>query len=401
MVPQETNLQKTNLSTTQLALWVCAQTKRIPVLLWGIPGSGKTSHVDAAAEELNMWLETVILSIREPSDMAGLPVVSKAGLAQLVRLMDCLRKGEEWTEEEEITGGVVLAPPKWAVNLVAAKLRGDDVLLFLDELADAAPSVQAAALRVVLDHVVGDLTVGSLSIVAAANRGRGWDLTSALANRFCHLEWEPKLSDYIANRGREWPRPIIPRLPKNWEKGVGEIMIRQDAFLLRTPLHGPKEPEEEARRSGPWVSQRTIDMAAYGDAAAQAVGADKAVRRAIYNGLVGPEFTRAFFEYEVFEDLPDPREVLKAGRLVLMDRKDKNYVALRSVVSLVKDEPTAKHWEQAWKVVASVAEQKEEEVFMMVARHLEKIPKPRGAKRDYELLARYYPVLVAAGKEGV
>ena len=49
---------------------------RVPVLLWGAPGTGKTSVVQALAVAAGLPSETVIASIREPSDFAGLPVVA-------------------------------------------------------------------------------------------------------------------------------------------------------------------------------------------------------------------------------------------------------------------------------------------------------------------------------------
>ena len=48
---------------------------RVPVLLWGPPGSGKTSALKAMAHAMGWPIEVVIASIREPSDFAGLPVV--------------------------------------------------------------------------------------------------------------------------------------------------------------------------------------------------------------------------------------------------------------------------------------------------------------------------------------
>jgi len=98
----------------------------VPVLLWGSPGTGKTSAVVALGEGLGWPVETVTGSIREPSDFAGLPVV--------------------------IDGSVRLSPPGWATRLCEA----GEGLLFLDELTTAPPAVQAAMLRVVLERVVGD-----------------------------------------------------------------------------------------------------------------------------------------------------------------------------------------------------------------------------------------------------
>ena len=112
----------------------------VAVLLWGKPGIGKSSLLQALADAEGIPMETVIASLREPADFAGLPVVQDTG--------------------------VELAAPAWAVRLAGA----DDGYLFLDELTTAPPAVQAAALRVVLDRVVGDLTLPrGVRIVAAAN----------------------------------------------------------------------------------------------------------------------------------------------------------------------------------------------------------------------------------------
>lgn len=70
----------------------------IPTILWGGPGEGKTSVVTATAEELDLHLEVVLASVREPTDFAGLPVVN--------------------------AGRVTLAPPDWVQRLVEAGERG-------------------------------------------------------------------------------------------------------------------------------------------------------------------------------------------------------------------------------------------------------------------------------------
>ncbi len=125
---------------------------RVPVLLWGAPGTGKTSAIRAMAHAMDLPCETVIASIREPSDFAGLPIV----VGDVVRF----------------------APPAWARRLAEA----GHGLLFLDELSTAPPAVQAALLRVVLERAVGDLTLpDEVAVVAAANppeqAADGWDLS--------------------------------------------------------------------------------------------------------------------------------------------------------------------------------------------------------------------------------
>ncbi|MPY96333.1 MAG: AAA domain-containing protein, partial [Acidimicrobiia bacterium] len=135
----------------------------VPVLLWGAPGTGKTSALRAMAGAAGLPCEVVIASIREPSDFAGLPIV--------------------------VDGDVRFAPPAWARRLAEA----GEGLLFLDELSTTPPAVQAALLRVVLERVVGDLALPeAVAVVAAANppeqAADGWDLSPPLANRFCHLD---------------------------------------------------------------------------------------------------------------------------------------------------------------------------------------------------------------------
>ena len=125
---------------------------RVPVLLWGAPGTGKTSAIRAMAAVMGLPCETVIASIREPSDFAGLPIV--------------------------VGGEVRFAPPAWARRLAEAG-RG---LLFLDELSTAPPAVQAALLRVVLERVVGDLTLPEeVAVVADRTGAPVCDLASRLS----------------------------------------------------------------------------------------------------------------------------------------------------------------------------------------------------------------------------
>src|SRR5919204_1178691 len=87
----------------------------VPVLLWGGPGTGKSSAVRDLAATMGWPCEVVIASIREPSDFAGLPVVSD--------------------------GQVHFAPPRWAQRLSSAGLG----MLFLDEISTAPPAVPRGA----------------------------------------------------------------------------------------------------------------------------------------------------------------------------------------------------------------------------------------------------------------
>src|SRR5215210_6774273 len=183
---------------------------RVPVLLWGAPGTGKTSAIKAMSAALGLPCETVIASIREPSDFAGLPVVAD--------------------------GKVIFAPPRWARNL-ATQERG---VLFLDEISTAPPAVQAALLRVVLERVVGDLELpDGVVVVAAANppeqAADGWDLSAPLANRFCHLDWTVEPAAFAAGLAGGWEPPVVPDLPEGWEERTAYTRGLISAFITVRP----------------------------------------------------------------------------------------------------------------------------------------------------------------------
>jgi MoxR-like ATPase len=161
---------------------------RVAVLLWGGPGVGKTTAVQRLAEAADLPCELVISSIREPSDFSGLPVVGPHGRS------------------------VHLVPPARATRLADAG-RG---VLFFDEISSAAPAVQAALMRIVLERSVGDLPLpDGVAIVAAANppeqAADGWDLAAPLANRFCHLTWPLECSGMADGCARWLPDRSCPR----------------------------------------------------------------------------------------------------------------------------------------------------------------------------------------------
>ncbi|MGH3170552.1 MAG: AAA family ATPase, partial [Trebonia sp.] len=241
---------------------------RVPVLLWGAPGTGKTSAIRAMAEVMGLPCETVIASIREPSDFAGLPVISdKSGWRGPG---DERGPGgpEPGTGPERSADGlsagvaVHFAPPRWAIRLAA---RGTGIL-FLDELSTAPPAVQAALLRVVLERTVGDLTLpDEIAVVAAANppeqAADGWDLSAPLANRLCHLSWETTPKAIADGLAAGWKAPEVPILPDGWEAGEALSRGLVAAFLHVRPALALAPPSDAAAAGRGWPSPRTWEMA--------------------------------------------------------------------------------------------------------------------------------------------
>src|SRR5215475_1134517 len=276
-----------------------AVASRVPVLLWGAPGTGKTSAIRAMASAMDLPCETVIASIREPSDFAGLPVV---------------------------TGNAVrFAPPLWATRLAEAGTG----ILFLDELSTAPPAVQAALLRVVLERTVGDLTLpDDVAVVAAANppeqAADGWDLSAPLANRLCHLPWEIDPRAVADGLAGGFPTPVVPSLPGGWESEQKVALALVGAFLHARPALACAPPSDAASAGRGWPSPRTWEMAARLWAASGAAQVSGEARAALVVGSVGDGAGAEFLAWLQDMDLPDPEAVLAdPGSFRLPKRADR------------------------------------------------------------------------------
>ena len=355
--------------TTTEALGI-AVAARAPVLLWGAPGTGKSSAVRALAQEAGWSCEVVIASIREPSDFAGLPIV--------------------------VDGGVRFAPPTWAARLAAA----GEGILFLDEISAAPPAVQAALLRIVLERVVGDLEIPhDVAVIAAANppeqAADGWDLSAPLANRFCHLHWDVEAHSVAEGLVAGFPVPRVPVLPAGWEAGVGRTQALVASFLAVRPSLVPVPPVERALAGRAWPSPRTWEMAGRMLAACAAADASSSVQGQLVRGAVGEGAGTEFLAWRESLDLPDPEQVLDDPMsFVLPDRGDRAYAALTSIASAVASDPTPERWAAGWKVMARAGEAAPD-VAAMAARILARC-RPEGTAAPAEASA-FVPLLRDAG----
>ncbi|WP_223167329.1 AAA family ATPase [Nonomuraea sp. SYSU D8015] len=309
----------------------------LPVILWGPPGTGKTSAVLALGRRLGLPVEVVVGSIREPSDFAGLPV---------------LRDGGTW-----------LAPPRWAERLAATGTG----ILFLDELTTAPPAVQAAMLRVVLERTVGDLVLPpSVRIVAAANppeqAADGWDLSAPLANRLIHLDWKFSAASVAEGFAGGFPVPD----PAGWSvpsaAEVGRARALVGAFLRVRPELVLAVPDGPARA---WPSPRTWDLAATALACTThepppvpevSRSRRERVRAELVVGAVGEAAGFELLSWLRDLDLPDPETLLAdPAAAPLPDRVDRMHAVLAAVVAHVTADGGTDTWQRAWTLIARVA----------------------------------------------
>ena len=209
----------------------------VAVCLWGDPGIGKSALIHAAAEADGVPCETVIGSLREPSDFAGLPVVTD--------------------------DGVRLEPPAWAKRLHAAQAG----YLFLDELSTSPPAVQAAMLGVALERRVGDLLLPrAVQVVAAANpperAADGWDLTPPLANRFLHISYTPAVDGWIDGMTAGFSLPASGRVSQPNRERTAVARANVAAFIRCRPALLDACPTNPTASGRAWPSRRTWTMTA-------------------------------------------------------------------------------------------------------------------------------------------
>ena len=268
----------------------------VPSFIWGPPGVGKTSFTESFARKLSIPIETIIASLRAPTDFAGLPVLS----------------GNE----------VFLAPPSWAKRLAAIpRPDGPDGqiggILFIDEITSAPPAVQSALLRVILDGVVGDLILPPwIAKVAAANppdqAAGGWDLAQPLLNRFFHLDWELDPINWAEGFVEGFVSEHPPHLPPNWTEGLNRARMGISAFIKKRPQALLKVPGRNGAKAFP--TPRSWEMFSRLIAAGTAVEADFT---AFGEGSVGTGPTLEFLSWCMTREenaFPEAEELLNGKK---------------------------------------------------------------------------------------
>lgn len=317
--------QRETLEALQVLLWA-----GVPVLLWGDPGTGKTATIERYAVEAGWSMQSVIASLHDPTDFSGLPV----------------RNGD----------GVVYVPPRWACEVAAADTMS---LVFLDEVNTATPATQNALMRVVQEHRVGELHLGeNVRFVAAANpveqNSGAWDLSAPLANRFAHLAWPLRLTEWQLGYLDGWPesRPLdIGAAPSG--AALRHQRQLQTEFLARRPglLCDPPDPAASPRG---WPSPRTWDRLARCLAVAEEADAGDAVGVLLAAALVGEPAAAEFFAYLDNPDLPDPEALLEnPDTFAELLRSDQRLAALDAVAVTAIDDP--RRWPAAFKVCIAAA----------------------------------------------
>lgn len=267
----------------------------IPVILWGRPGVGKSSFIEALADD-TVKILTLIASIHDPTDFSGLPILDD--------------------------GKVKYAIPEWVEHFEGF----DTGILFLDELSTAPPSVQASLLRVVLERKVGFHELpAQVRIVAAANPPDlmvgGWELSPPLRNRFIHLDWDITTDQYLTALSDQWGKGEFKKIDKEEHaRLLPEWKLRISAFLKLSPNLLHTNPDDNPYG---FASPRTWDFAACLLTSCEIleiapINGQTTTTTCIQliKGCLGEEVAITLIEFLRNIKLPDPEKVLD-GEIVL------------------------------------------------------------------------------------
>jgi AAA domain (dynein-related subfamily) len=170
-----------------------------PVFIWGPPGIGKSSLVEAFAHSVGLPCVSLLGSQLAPEDLIGVPQI--------------------------IDGKSRFCPP----TLIA---RDEPFCLFLDELNACSQEVQKAFYSLIHDRRIGEyyLPEGTV-VIGAGNRAEDAaivkPMSSALINRLVHVQLRANASNWLAWAGNAGIHPLV----------YDYIGLRSDQLWSKPPKH--------------------------------------------------------------------------------------------------------------------------------------------------------------------
>jgi hypothetical protein len=237
--------------------------KRQPVMLTGKPGMGKTAMIESICRDEQLSFIDFRLALRDPVDVGGMRVPdTKTGLMK-------------WYQPSELPD---------------VKRHGEKGLLTLDEINAVPMSLQVVAYGIIQERRIGDWHMPEgWSTIALGNhltdRAGAQRMSTALANRFLHLNVEPDLDSWIKQYGAE------------------HVDARYVAFLRFRPNLFHVMPDSPDEKAFPSARSHT--------AAAQFIDEPAAVRLHLFSGAIGNAAAGELEAFlRVFERLPTIDQIL-------------------------------------------------------------------------------------------
>jgi len=346
---------------------------RVPTILWGPPGVGKTSALEALAGSVGARL--FVPHVRAPEDIA-VPVVRN--------------------------GHVEVVPVAEFADACAAAEEGQRVIVVIDELTTLVPSCQASALRFLDSGRVGSKRLPAhVWRSAAANppdqAAGGYDLEPPTANRLAHVDWTVDPVQWCAQFAPlVWANPFVatdvvtiesPEWPEMWARARALV----SAFLRHQPQLLLKIPDSASERGRAWPSPRTWDYASRALAAARCDALDALPAMA---ACVGTGAAQQFAAWARDLSIPSPQDLLANPELLRqVERSDQQYAALVAVSALfpAQGEFPRALWDSAWALAGVAAEVCRDAAAGTIVRELCRAYRDGRVGRDVRVPAEFRP----------
>jgi hypothetical protein len=277
---------------------------RVPVMLVGAPGTGKTETVRALAKKLGYKLLTVIGSMMDPTDIVGLPKGEKVGVAE---------------DGQDIFATVNLSP-HWQATILKEK----KVILFLDEFSNTSGATRASMLTMLQNREFpnGQVMPKETIVMGAMNptdqAADGYELDSPTTNRILFIVWKTTHESWYEGMSTAWGKDVSPE-ELSWKRRIVSFIRDEPGYLHRdnsnpatTEAFGVNnnDPSEMEVLRYAWASRRSWDNLSRVLAFAPD---DNSVQDEIARGLVGYSAASAFRdwlrknnEFSVADILADP-----------------------------------------------------------------------------------------------
>ena len=180
----------------------------VPNLI-GSPGVGKSSIAAAIAEEANLKLIDIRLSMLDPTDLTGMPNFTIMHDASGNPLLDANGQQIKRTQfipnrRFPLAGMDEIPSRKVMIKGVEKLVPYDGWLILFDEIPSCTPSMQAAAYQIILDRMVGEYPLhDNVWMMAAGNRESdkavAYPMSTALKSRMIHFPVDIPAKDW-----RDW-----------------------------------------------------------------------------------------------------------------------------------------------------------------------------------------------------
>lgn len=274
-------LRKSLIKMPHRAIFVC-----------GAVGIGKSECTKQVADELKYEFIDIRLSLLDATDLRGLPTIDKE------------KKETIWTKP-------VFLP---------SKNYDKDVLLFFDEFNTANKSMQNACLQLMLDRKIGEYELPEKTrVMCAGNRlqdgGFVTRLSSAMNNRFIHIEFEPDFDDWKAYA---------------YSNKIHHMIIGFHNYRKGDLLHNYKEDVDNkafaSPRSWTFVSD-ILDL-----------GLENGTLFEAIKGCVGEGAGIELFGYlKIYRDLPKPEDILLKNKDIVPKESNIMYALVSALINCVRE----------------------------------------------------------------